>query len=145
MAANDETTAIYHGLIWTDGNGNLLAYDATFDPTTGEETPGPNHGRPIAYHEGSYIFLNPGEPSHNERHSVNVLEVDGTVDASMTDDESLVNADSTENAHHFAVQEDDPHYDPDAPNGVKLTSLSAREADTFTGHTDAPANTGGGE
>lgn len=143
MAAED--TAIYHGLIWTDGNGNLLAYDATIDPTTGEEIPGPNHGRSIAFHEGSYVFLNPGDPSHNDRHGTNVLEVTGTVDSSMTDDETLVNADETQNQHHFGVQEDDPHYDADAPNGVRLTSLSPRDAEMLTGHTDAPANTGGGE
>ena len=142
MAEND--TAIYHGLMWTDGNGNLLAYDMSEDGMLG-----PNHGRSIAFHDGSYIFLNPGEPSHNDRHGVNVLEVVGTVDESMTDDETLVNADSTENAHHFGIQEDDAHYDPDAPNGIRLTSLSEKEAETFTGHTDAPANlqsdAGGGE
>lgn len=137
MAAED--TAIFHGNMWTDGSGNLLAYDVDADGVEG-----PNHGRAIALHEGSYIFLNPGEPSHNERHGVNTLEVTGTVDSSMTDDETLVNADETQNQHHFGVLEDDPHYDADSPTGVRLTTLSPRDAETFTGHTDAPANTGGG-
>lgn len=107
---------IYSGRLVCDGHGNLLADE------------GDRKGYPVAYHEGSYVFIQPGEPSHNERHETQKVEVSATVDESMTDDSSLVNAyEGGENAHHF----DNP--DPDNPAPVDPDAVAAK----VTGHTDA--------
>lgn len=110
-------SSIYHGRLVCDGDGNLLADE------------GDQKGYPVKYHEGSFVFVQPGEASHNETHESNVLPaISATVDASMTDDETLVNAyEGGENAHHFDQPNPDepPHKDPDA--------VAAK----VTGHTDA--------
>jgi hypothetical protein len=125
-------TGIYHGRLVTDGEGNLLADEGDYA------------GFPVAFHDGSYVFLGPGEASHNARHHQQFAEMTGTVDASMTDDPDLVNADDVTNRHHFGVLEDDPHYDPD-PNSRTGTKPSL-EPDAISaiasGHTDG--YTGGG-
>ena len=59
----------------TDGDGNLLAAGATGDPND------PDFGFPVAHDVDNnvYVFLAPGEPSHNERHSSgNLLEMVAT-------------------------------------------------------------------
>lgn len=120
-------TGTYRGRLVADGNGNLLADE------------GEHAGHPV-YHDletGQYVFAQPGEESHNERHHQQFVDVLSTVDQSMTDDESLVNADSTENPHHFEVQEDDPHFDEGAPNKTRIRHDPDRVAATATGHTDA--------
>lgn len=117
---------IYHGTLWTDGEGNLLAGEGEFE------------GYPVAFHEGSYVFVQPGEPSHNERYHQQFVEFSGTVDESMTDDPGLVNAGGEHgNMHHFEIQEDDPHYDPDAENKTRVKTLPEKTANTITGHTEA--------
>lgn len=162
---------IYHGRLVTDGQGNLLADESrrigtktvTLFDDEGHELLdelgqavtasipilkfGKNHGRPVAAHEGSYIFLNKGDESHNARHHQRYVNVDGTVDESMTDDPDLVNADDTQNPHHFGVTEDDPHYDEDAPNHTRLQFDPDTIAATVTGHTAAyeGSTTGGDE
>jgi len=134
---------IYNGRMECDGNGNLLA---------GE---GEHAGFPIAYHDGSFVFVQPGEPSHNDRHHQRFAQsqrpggefsdvIDGTVDESMipvNGDRSLINTDETTNAHHFGVLEDDPHYHEGAQTeagrvtntkaGTITDAISAR----ITGHT----------
>jgi hypothetical protein len=117
---------IYRGRLVADGNGNLLADE------------GPREGEPVAYHDGSYIFIKPGELSHNERHHENFA---GVVLTQTEDPDAPGYAgdedDPTEgNEHHFAVQEDDPHY-----NGVR--NDPDKVAARITGHTDA--YTGGDE
>jgi hypothetical protein len=108
----------YTGRLVADGQGNLLADE------------GPRAGEPVAFDEGQYIFVAPGEPSHNERHHQQFVEATGTVDESMTDDPELVNANENENTHHFGVLEEDPHHD-----GVKYDD--DRIAAKITGHTEA--------
>lgn len=105
---------IYHGRLQCDGNGNLLDED----------------GMPVAYHDGSFVHIGSNEPSHNDRHHKQFVEMAGTVDESMTDDSDLVNADSKNNPHHFEVQPDDPHF-----SGVRF--LPDAMAPTVTSHTDA--------
>lgn len=115
---------IYHGRLVTDGYGNLLADE------------GPDQGEPVKYHDGSYIFLQPGELSHNETYHEQFKAVDGTRDASMTDDEDLINAGGEHgNMHHFEVQEEDPHY-----NGLRF-GPDAQES-KISGHTDAYKTSG---
>jgi hypothetical protein len=114
-------TGKYSGRLATDGNGNLLA-DNPDDPSV--------HGFPVAYDEGVYIFVQPGEPSHNERYHQNLAEFSGTVDESMVDpaDSDLVNAEEGgDNAHHF----DQP--DPNEPAPL----LPDAQAAVTTSHTDA--------
>lgn len=111
---------IYSGRLVCDGYGNLLADE------------GERAGEPVALHEGSYVFLQPGEPSHNARYEERALEIVATQDA----DENAPGYAGTEssptegNEHHFGVTEDDPHvsgpiFDPD------------KVAAKVTGHTDA--------
>ena len=107
----------YHGRLTTDGSGHLLADEGEYK------------GWPVAFDEGVYIYVQPGEPSHNERHHQNYAEFQGTVDQSMVaeGDEDLVNADEETNAHHFDLP------DPDAPAPVNPDAVGA----TVTSHTDA--------
>lgn len=114
-------TGTYSGRLVCDGNGNLLADEGEFA------------GFPVAYDEGQYIFVAPGEPSHNARFHQNVVEFTGTVDESMVaeGDEDLVNAyEGGENSHHFDMP------DPANPAPVDPDSISA----VISGHTDAPSN-----
>lgn len=94
---------IYHGHLVADGRDNLLADE------------GDRKGEPVAYHDGSFIFLKPGEPSHNKRHHQQYAGVAATTE---------------EDAHHNGVTEDDPHYDG-------LTFLPDKVAEKLTGHTEA--------
>lgn len=156
----------YTGRLACDGDGNLLADERTivgsstivahdedgnvvYDDTGAAveiSLPtvkyGKNHGRPVAHDpEGNrYIFVEPGESSHNDRHHQQFVVMEGTVDEGMTDDESLVNAGNGENMHHFAPTEDDPHYSPTSPGGKRLKNDPDRVAATATGHTEAYTN-----
>lgn len=112
-------TGIYNGRLACDGNGNLLA-----DPT----------GLPVAYHEGSYVFLEPGEPSHNERHHQQFVEFQGTQDQ---DPELPGFAEEEGNTHHYGIAEDDPHRDEDAPNKTRLRFDPDSIAGLVTSHTEA--------
>lgn len=64
MKLSDE----YVGRMVADGNGNLLADE------------GDRAGHPIAWDEDDeiFVFLKPGEPSHNERHHKQFADVQGT-------------------------------------------------------------------
>lgn len=126
MAESD----IYHGRLLADGYGNLLADE------------GSRKGEPVAFHEGSYVFVQVGEKSHNERHHEQFAVVDATVDDSMTDDKSLVNASEDENAHHFGPLKSDPHYDKDAPNHTRLRFDPDAVSAKISGHTDGYTNGG---
>lgn len=117
---------IYHGRLACDGNGNLLADE------------GEHAGMPVAYHEGSYVFVQAGEQSHNDRHHTgSFLSFGSTVDESMTDDPSLVNATRETQPHHWEVQPDDAHYDPDAPNLTRPRLLADAQAAVTSSHTEA--------
>lgn len=164
------SNGIYEGRLQTDGNGNLLAYDATirgqqlvplFD---GAGNPmlnadgtqitmlmpildvGPSHGLPVAAHDGSYVFVSPGDPSHNERHQQNVLGLDPTqdVDPELPGFAGNDEADGIEGtAHHFGVLPDDPHYQEGATNARGLVNNTNARLDPdsvahlVTGHTAA--------
>ena len=129
---------IYEGRLQTDGNGNLLADEATLVAETviplflADGKPalkddgvqmtytsrvyeyGENHGMPVAAHDGSYVLLAPGEASHNERHHKSYVEVPATQDQDP-DSPGYVDPDhpedTPENAHHFGALDDDPHYE----------------------------------
>jgi len=133
---------IYNGRMQADGDGNVLASEGEFA------------GFPIAYHDGSYVYVQPGEPSHNERHhqrfavstTINgevSTGITGTVDASMTDDMSLVNTDETINPHHYATLPDDPSYEEGymKDNGVISNTRPKLIPDAIaprvTGHTES--------
>lgn len=157
---------IYTGRLACDGNGNLLAdesekigdktvflTDESGETITGPDglalsvvipifRYGPNHGLPVAYHDGSYVFVQPGEQSHNERHHQNAVDMFGTQDTDPdapgyagTKEEPVAGAE-----HHFGVTEDDAHYDPDSPTGVKTKFDPDRIAATVTSHTEAYKN-----
>lgn len=87
---------------------------------------GEDHGAPVAYHEGSYVFLEPGDESHNARHEKNVAVIDATTDSNEEGQE-----------HHDGVLPDDPHYSESAENRTKLRFDPDKQAATMTGHTDA--------
>lgn len=115
----------YEGRLVADGFGNLLADE------------GDRAGDPVAYDEGHYIFVEPGEPSHNERHHQQFVGFAPTVDETQTDDPELVNAGGGENMHHFGVLEDDDHYDEEADNHTRLTTLPDKRSVKASGHTEA--------
>jgi hypothetical protein len=145
-----EDNGIYHGRLMCDGQGNLLAdeserisdremsvYDENGQPVLGPggrdltvHLPifryGDNHGRPVAMHEGSYVFINAGDKSHNERYHQQFVEFAGTTDESNEGE-----------AHHLAPSKDDPHFDPDTENNTRLRFSPDTVAMSETGHTDA--------
>lgn len=140
MSGVEYPNGIYNGRMQADGDGNLLASEGEFA------------GYPIAYHDGSYVYVQPGEPSHNERFHQRFAEsqtidgtvttgISGTVDANMTDDPDLVNTDETVNQHHFGTLESDPHYVAGytKDNGVISNTHPKNIPDTIaprmTGHT----------
>lgn len=147
MAGTPYPTGTYNGRMEADGMGNLLASE------------GQHAGFPIAFENGSYVFVQPGQPSHNERHhqqfaksqtpSGEVDSIAGTVDIAMIADPddpaqaALVNTDSSTNPHHYETQVDDPHYDEGytKDNGVVSNTRPKLLPDTIaprvTGHTDA--------
>ena len=55
---------IYEGAFYADGEGDLRAAE------------GDREGERIAFHEGSYVFINDDEPSHNERYEQNVADIE---------------------------------------------------------------------
>jgi len=128
--ANQEQS-FYRGRLASDGDGNLLADEGEYQ------------GYPVAYHEGNFVFVQPGELSHNQRHHKNYVQPNPTVDTSMTDDASLVNADESTNAHHFGIQSDDLHYEEGATDSqgrvtnTRIQNIPDAIAPRATGHTDA--------
>jgi len=117
-----------------DGYGNLLASE------------GERAEDPIAWDPDSetFVFIGPGEPSHNERHHKQFAEVVGTQDQ---DPELPGYAGTAEDPvegaeHHFGVLESDPHYKEGAvsPLSGKVTNTQLRQlpdsvARTTGGHT----------
>lgn len=146
----DTAEGIYRGRLMCDGQGNMLAdesqrvgdriravYDENGQPIMGPDGTelvvsepvfryGSNHGRPVAMHEGSYVFLGAGEPSHNERYHQQFVTFEATTDESNEGE-----------AHHLSVQPDDPHYDADTENNTRLRFSPDKVAATETSHTDA--------
>lgn len=161
----DADTGIYRGRLMCDGQGNLLAdeskrvgdrlaqvYDGDGNEILVDGEPlvvsqpvfryGSNHGRPVALHEGSYVFLNAGEDSHNERHHKQFATIDGTQSADPERDSYAGGGPGDKDAkpgteHHWAVPEDDPHYDSDTDNNTRLRYSPDKVAATETSHTDA--------
>lgn len=160
----EHPNGIYSGRLACDGEGNLLAHEATkigektvvITDDTGEPildeagqamtvaVPlfkfGKNHGKPVAFHDGSYVFLQPGEPSHNDRHELNVVEMTGTQDKNPdqpgyagTQDDPVEG-----HEHHWGPLEDDPHFKEGAPNNTKIVNDPDKVAALITSHTDAP-------
>lgn len=134
MMAKDE----YVGRLQCDGNGNLLAdesrnagsttvavHDANGEPVEDADgnqvtvtVPlvryGKNHGRPVAHDTKTdkFFFIEAGEPSHNERHHKQNVDLVGTQDQVPEDPGYAGTKDKPTkgNEHHFGVLEDDPHY-----------------------------------
>lgn len=144
-------SGIYHGRLKCDGSGNLLADESKLvgyktvivehdelDEPVEIQVPmfkyGKNHDRPVAYHDGSYIYLKDGEDSHNERHHQAFAEFAGTTDAGNKGE-----------AHHLEAQEGDPHYEATAPRKTRLRYDKDDVAATMTGHTDAYKDEKGGD
>lgn len=164
---------IYQGRLKTDGSGNLLADEsrqvgtqtvplflADGSPALNDNNEqitlslpimeyGPNHDMPVAAHDGSYVFLAPGEPSHNDRHEENRLVVDPTQDVDpelpgFAGNDDAEGVPGTE--HHFGALPDDPHYSEGVTDekGVVTNTLAKHDPDSVaakvTGHTDAYTN-----
>lgn len=109
-----KASGIYEGRLVADGYGNLLADE------------GAHAGEPVAFHDGSYVFIKAGEPSHNDRHHENFAVIDGTTDENEAGQE-----------HHLVVQPDDAHYDGEAENSTRLRFDPDSTAAKITGHTAA--------
>ena len=131
---------IYNGRMEADGAGNLLASEGEYA------------GYPIAFHDGSYVYVQPGEPSHNERHHQQFASsttvngevqtgITGTVDSTMTDDPEMINSDESTNAHHYGTLPGDASYEEGytKDNGEVSNTRPKLNPDTIaprvTGHT----------
>lgn len=126
-----QPSGLYSGRLECDGDGNLLASEGEFA------------GFPVAYHDGSYVFVLRGEQSHNKRHEENVVTMVMTqVDDPEQPGFAGTPDDPTEGMeHHWGALEDDPHYDPDAPKfNAKAAVEPDAQAATSTGHTEAYRN-----
>jgi len=112
--------ATYEGRLAADGNGNLLADDD-----------GPDKGKAVAYDTDTdtYVFVKPGEPSHNERHHLQFAEPTPTQDV----DPELPG---------YAGQSDDPaegaehHFDQPDPESSELKFHPDLLAAEISGHTN---------
>lgn len=145
----------YSGRLVCDGDGNLLAHEATqtgtrsvklFDEDgndTGLEMEfpvfeyGEDHGKPVAYDEkaGGYIFIGKEAPSHNERHGKTVVSAgEGTSGPLYDEGGNLV---FPGDPHHEIPVPTDPHYDEHAENKTRLVNDDDVVAATVTGHTEA--------
>lgn len=156
MSANSVLSypsGIYNGRLEADGDGNLLASEGEFA------------GFPVAYHDGSFIFVQPGELSHNERHHVQFAQsmqlngetsdlIGGTVDESQIPeggDPTLINVGDGVNEHHFSPSMDDPHYLEGATDdfgrvtNTKTKTIPDAMASRITGHTASVSTDNAGE
>lgn len=171
-------SGIYHGRLVADGNGNLLADEAqkvgektiTVTDSDGEDmlngdgqpitvtVPifkfGKNHGKPVAFHEGSYVFVQKGEPSHNERHHQQVAQMTPTqhMDNGFPGYAGDPDNPTEGNEHHWGPTPDDPHYSEGATDAdgvttnTKLIQVPDSLNEDAVGHTAAyvgDAATGG--
>lgn len=112
MRFRKHPAGVYRGRLVCDGLGNLLADEGKWR----------GYG---VYHNtaaGTYEFVEPGGPSHNDRY--------GTAHAVM-------DATTPNDPHHLSPTADDPHYDPVVPSLTVLRFVPDADAPTFTGHTDA--------
>lgn len=105
----------YTGRLACDGDGNLLADD----------------GQPVAHdpQQGAYVYVTPGEPSHNERHHKNYVP-------------TTVTSEPLYNAAGELVYPGDPHHDaptPDDPHFAGLLFHSDEDGPVQTSHTGAYA------
>lgn len=114
----------YVGRLACDGYGNLLADE------------GPREGEPVAYDNGSYVFVQPGEKSHNERHHQNYVDVEGTNDETAGTQDSP----TAGQEHHWGPLEDDAHYSANAPRNTRLRFDADKLAARVTSHTEAYKN-----
>jgi hypothetical protein len=118
-------STFYEGRLECDGYGNMLA---------GE---GDKKGYPVAYHEGNFVFLNPGDASHNDRNHKQFAEIVGTQDEDP-DAPGYVSKDDKDNQHHF----DDPNGQPSKlsfhPDAIapRVTSHTASISATTTSQED---------
>lgn len=151
---------MYNGRLMADGEGNLLADQSknvgTKVVTLTDDSNnavldgagnviqvsvpifefGPDHGKPVAFHEGSYVFLKAGELSHNDRHHQQFAVVHGTLDPDSLSDSDIVAAleekgasvNPEDHAHHNEVLGEKAKLIPDAISAVS------------TGHTEAYTN-----
>lgn len=104
-----KTEGIYKGRLQVD-DGDLQA---------GE---GEHQGKSVAFHEGSFVFVNDGEENHNERHARAIAVITGSVE---------------EDPHHTGPTEDDAHFMPGAPNNTRIRFDRDSVAAKVTGHTEA--------
>jgi hypothetical protein len=115
----------YEGRLATDGNGNLLAQD------------GDRAGEPVAYDEDNdnFVFIGWDEPSHNQRYHKQNAEIVITQDQDPDAPGYAGTADDPIHPAFFSVQEDDPHYDPEAENNTRLRNLPDSISPRVSSHT----------
>ena len=111
---------IYRGRLLADGEGNLLADE------------GDHKGFPVAYHEGSYVFVQPGEPSHNARHHQNAVTILPTQDQDpdLPGYAGSPGNPTPDNEHHWEPLGDDPHKDGSIKDADAISAI-------ISGHTEA--------
>lgn len=103
----------YSGRLAADGNGGL--FECLDDNTLGRE---------VAWDPDteSYIFVDEGAPSHNDRHGTAFADIHGSTE---------------DDPHHTAIEESDAHYAKGAPNNTRIRFDPDHIAAKVTGHTEA--------
>lgn len=162
----------YEGRLMCDGNGNLLADQST---KVGDRTItlhdefgapvkddqgnnvtltipvfefGDHHGFPVAHDPdaGEYVFVQRGEPSHNDRHHEQFTEPIGATQVDDPDGPWYAGEEDDPvegREHHWRALPDDDHYEEGATNekGVVTNTREKKLPDTIspfaTGHTEA--------
>lgn len=114
----------YVGRLACDGYGNLLADE------------GERAGEPVAYSDGSYVFLEPGDKSHNEQYHKNYVDIEGTNSETAGSPENP----TAGQEHHWGVLESDPHYSSSTDNNTKLRFDADKLAVRVSSHTEAYKN-----
>lgn len=117
LAHGDGTGEVY------DEDGNILLREVTWDPDT-----------------KSYIYVDSGAQTHNERFNKGIAEITGTSEPLYDKQGNLVQGDE----HHFFPIETDSHFfrgasnpDTGVVNHTRLTEEDDSVSPTLTGHTEA--------
>ena len=106
----------YTGRLVCDGEGHLFAQE---------------NGREVAYdaETDSFVYVRPGDPSHNQRHERRRLVIEGTTPEQYA-------AGDPAHAHHYEPLPNDAHAVGDGTRKTQVVFNSDVDSPTAASHTD---------